>query len=94
MFDFLKTEHHYRRQHLQRMHELESSTRLNVKTEKEIDVWIYLLQDIERTRQLYPDTALTVDVFFQCLARDKSIQILEIALGRDIEAHESKWTSK
>ena len=85
MFDFLKTEHHYRRQHLQRMHELESSTRLNVKTEKEIDVWIYLLQDIERTRQLYPDTALTVD---------DHIKILEIALGRDIEAHESKWTSK
>jgi len=85
VFDFLKTEHHYRRQHLQRMHELESSTRLNVKTEKEIDVWIYLLQDIERTRQLYPDTALTVD---------DHIKILEIALGRDIEAHESKWTSK
>ena len=84
MFDFLKTEHHYQRQHLQRVQELEASTRLNVKTEKEIDVWIYLLRDIERTSRLYPETALTVD---------DHIKILEIAFGRDIEAHESKWIS-
>ena len=58
------------------MNELKANTRLNVKTEKEIDVWIYLSQDIESTFRRYPDTALTVE---------DHIKILEIALGRAIK---------